>query len=85
MQNLHWGPAQGGLVLVQNQLEGRRWRFTFVDLNESLAAGRQVVRKVVDLDKADELEGFTLLGNPAAGLAVTSSRSQNVHLVHLAW
>lgn len=85
VQNLHWIAAKGVLVLIQNQVEGRRWRFTFVDLAQSLAAGREVVLKTIDVDKADELEGFTLLGDAATGLAVTSSRTSNAHLLHLAW
>ena len=85
VQNLLWVPAKGALVLIQNQEQGHRWRFTFLDLNQSLAAGHEVVRQVVDVDKPDELEGFTLLGDLAKGLAVTSSRLDNVHAVHLAW
>jgi hypothetical protein len=85
VQNLLWVPSKGTLVLIQNQVEGRRWRFTLLDLNQSLAAGHEVVRQVIDVDKADELEGFTLLGDVAKGLAVTSSRRDNVHAVRLAW
>ena len=72
-------------MLIQNQVEGRRWRFTFVDLARSVATGQAVVRKVVDTDKADELEGFTLLGTTATGLAVTSSKRDNAHFVRLSW
>lgn len=85
VQNLHWIPAKGILVLIQNQIEGRRWRFTFVDLKKSIEQGRQQVVNVVDTDKADELEGFALLGNPTTGLAVTSSRKDNVHFMDLNW
>ena len=85
VQNLLWVPAKGVLVLIQNQVEGHRWRFTFLDLNQSLATGHEAALKVVDVDKADELEGFTLLGDLAKGLAVTSSRRDNVHAVRLAW
>lgn len=85
VQNLLWVPSKSTLVLIQNQVEGRRWRFTLLDLNQSLAAGHEVVRQVIDVDKADELEGFTLLGDVAKGLAVTSSRRDNVHAVRLAW
>lgn len=85
VQNLLWVPSKGTLVLIQNQEQGRRWRFTLLDLNQSLAAGHEVVRQVIDVGKADELEGFTLLGDVAKGLAVTSSRRDNVHVVRLAW
>ncbi|RDB07774.1 hypothetical protein [Runella aurantiaca] len=81
VQNLHWIPSKGVLVLIQNQIEGRKWRFTFVDLNKSIASGQQQVLNVVDIDKSDELEGFTLLDGSSTGMAVTSSRHQNVHFV----
>ncbi|MBO0935515.1 hypothetical protein J2I47_03040 [Fibrella sp. HMF5335] len=82
VQNLHWIPEKGILVLIQNQIEGRRWRFTFVDLAKSIEAGREQVINTIDMDKADELEGFALL-NDSTGLAVTSSRTNNVHTVGL--
>ncbi|MBN8824174.1 MULTISPECIES: hypothetical protein [unclassified Spirosoma] len=85
VQNLHWVPSKGVLVLIQNQIEGRRWRFTFLDLKRSIESGREQVIKTVDIDKADELEGFTLLGDRLTGLAVTSSRTNNVHFMNLAW
>ena len=85
VQNLHWIPEKGLLVLIQNQIEGRRWRFTFIDLAKSIEAGTQQVSKVIDTDKPDELEGFALVGSPSMGMAVTSSRQNNVHLMHLTW
>ena len=85
VQNLHWIPSKGVLVLIQNQIEGRRWRFTFLDLNKSIESGKEQVIKTIDVDKADELEGFTLLNEPGTGIAVTSSRHNNVHFVHLDW
>lgn len=85
VQNLHWVPEKGVLVLIQNQIEGRRWRFTFVDLKKSLESGQQQVIKVIDTDKADELEGFAFLNNTGTGLAVTSARSNNVHFMQGAW
>lgn len=85
VQNLHWVPEKGVLVLIQNQIEGRRWRFTFVDLKKSLEKGEQVVLNSVDIDKADELEGFTFTGNSSKGIAVTSSRKSNVHELRVTW
>ncbi|MGF7214897.1 hypothetical protein GGR92_001037 [Spirosoma lacussanchae] len=85
VQNLHWIPSKGVLVLIQNQIEGRRWRFTFLDLNKSIETGREHVLRTIDLDKADELEGFALLNSPTTGLAVTSSRMNNAHFVDLSW
>lgn len=85
VQNLHWVPEKGVLVLIQNQIEGRRWRFTFVDLKKSVERGEQVVRNSVDIDKADELEGFTFTDASSKGIAVTSSRKNNVHQMRVNW
>ncbi len=85
VQNLHWIPSKGVLVLIQNQMEGRRWRFTFVDLKKSIEAGKEQVIKTIDIDKADELEGFTLLNDLTTGIAVTSSRSNNAQFMNLNW
>lgn len=85
VQNLHWIPSKGILVLIQNQIEGRKWRFTFLDLKKSIESGREQVLKTIDVDKADELEGFALLGDLTSGLAVTSSRSNNANFMRLSW
>ncbi|GAB3560653.1 hypothetical protein [Spirosoma fluminis] len=85
VQNLHWIPAKGILVLIQNQIEGRKWRFTFLDLKKSIESGREHVLRTIDIDKADELEGFALLGDLKTGLAVTSSRSNNANFMRLSW
>ena len=85
VQNLKWVPEKGVLVLIQNQIEGRKWRFTYVDLNKSIETGKEEVIKVVDLDPADELEGFTFLKSISDGIAVTSSRKNNVRNVHIQW
>ncbi len=83
VQNLHWVPEKGVLVLIQNQIEGRKWRFTFLDLEKSLAKGEAHVLSIQDIEKADELEGFTMLGKGQKGIAVTSSRRSNVHFVNV--
>lgn len=85
VQNLHWIPSKGILVLIQNQIEGRRWRFTFLDLKKSIELGHEQVLKTIDLDKADELEGFALLNDLKSGLAVTSSRTNNANFMNLSW
>lgn len=85
VQNLHWVPEKNVLVLIQNQIEGRRWRFTFVDLPKSVEAGHEVVLKTVDIDRADELEGFALTGTTGRGVAVSSSRRQNANVMNLTW
>jgi len=57
-------------------------------LAESIATGKQKVVKVVDIDgREDELEGFTFMpgaGN-GRGIAVTSSRKENVSTMHIDW
>ncbi len=85
IQNLHWIADKGILVLIQNQVEGRKWRFTFVDLKTSIESGHQKVIKVVDIDRSDELEGFSFLTGSVKGVAVTSSRSHNVNVMKISW
>src|ERR1700761_298841 len=77
VQNLYWIADKGIIVLIQNQIEGRKWRFTYVDLAKSIETGSQQVIKMVDVDERnDELEGFAFTGNNK-GIAVTSSRKNN--------
>jgi hypothetical protein len=85
VQNLHWMPEKKILLLIQNQVEGRKWRFTFLDLEKSIAAGEAAVVKTVDIDKPDELEGFSLSGSPHTGVAVTSSKQHNVLFINVNW
>ncbi|RFM26081.1 hypothetical protein DXN05_21985 [Deminuibacter soli] len=85
VQNLCYLPEKNILVLIQNQEEGRKWRFTYVDLAKSLDEGTASVIKVSETDKPDELEGFTFLKNDQNGVAVTSSRSNNVHCMKVNW
>ena len=81
VQNLFWIADKGILVLIQNQIEGRKWRFTYVDLDKSILSGKESVIKVIDInERNDELEGFAFLNNSLnAGVAVTSSRVNNVN------
>lgn len=81
VQNLFWIKNTNILVLIQNQVEGKKWRFTYVDLEKSVAAGKESIIKVVETDRADELEGFAFLGDLKKGIAVTSSRIHNVNLM----
>ncbi|QEC76438.1 hypothetical protein [Mucilaginibacter ginsenosidivorax] len=86
VQNLHWIADRGVLVLIQNKIEGRQWRFTYVDLEKSIEAGKQVVINQVDgIDRADELEGFSFIGDDEKGIAVTSSRKNNVNFTKTSW
>lgn len=84
VQNLHWIADKGVLVLVQNKIEGRQWRFTYIDLKKSIEAGKQVIISQDDnIDRGDELEGFAFTGNKGIGVAVTSSRKNNVNFVSI--
>jgi hypothetical protein len=86
VQNLHWIPGKNILVLIQNKIEGRQWRFTFLDMAKSLETGTEQVIKVVDIDdRGDELEGFTFLDNIGKGIAVSSSRRNNVNVMKADW
>jgi len=85
VQNLNWIPENGTLVLIQNQIEGRRWRFTYVDLAKSIGSGKQEVIKTIDIDRGDELEGFTFLNTSTRGIAVSSSRRNNVNMMGISW
>jgi hypothetical protein len=86
VQNLHWIANKGVLVLIQNKIEGRQWRFTYVDLKKSIEAGKQVVISQADqINRGDELEGFSFIGNDNKGIAVTSSRKNNVNFTTTSW
>jgi len=65
VQTLHWIDDLGTLVLVQNQVAGLRYRFTFARLD---GPGRDLRScPVLDLPGLeDELEGFALLGGGRA-------------------
>ena len=85
VQNLYWLADKGIIVIIQNQTEGRKWRFTYVDLEKSIQTGQQQVIKVVDIDeRKDELEGFAFSAKKK-GIAVTSSRKNNVNFMNIAW
>lgn len=85
VQNLNWINEKGMLVLIQNQMEGRRWRFTYIDLEKSIQAGKEQVIRVVDVDRPGELEGFSFLDNDTTGIAVSSSRKNNVSRMNIGW
>ncbi|MDR6943325.1 hypothetical protein [Mucilaginibacter pocheonensis] len=86
VQNLHWIPSKNILVLIQNQKEGRMWRFTYIDLKRSVEAGSQQVIREINIDgKEDELEGFSLLGDNNKGIAVSSSRKNNITFTNTSW
>jgi len=86
VQNLHWIASKNILVLIQNQKEGRMWRFTYIDLKKSIETGTQQVIREINIDgKQDELEGFSFLGDTQKGIAVSSSRKNNVTFTNTSW
>ncbi|MFY0253585.1 hypothetical protein ACDQ55_06475 [Chitinophaga sp. 30R24] len=85
VQNLLWVNTKGILILIQNQVEGRKWRLTYLDLNQSIENGEEKIIKVIDLDKQDELEGFTITDNQLQGIAVSSSKKDNISFLNLSW
>jgi hypothetical protein len=86
VQNLNWVADKGVLVLIQNKIEGRQWLFTYVDLAKSIESGKQVVTsEVTHIDRGDELEGFAFIGSDTKGIAVTSSRVNNVNYTKTIW
>jgi len=86
VQNLQWIPEKNILVLIQNQIEGKKWRFTYIDLAQSIESGKQATIKVIDInERSDELEGFTFLNNLNKGIAVTSSRKNNANMMNIKW
>lgn len=86
VQNLHWIAEKGLLLLIQNQTEGKKWRFTYVDLEESIRTGKEHVVKVIDIEREDELEGFAFVSHDnQKGIAVTSSRFNNVNMINMNW
>lgn len=85
VQNLKWIPEKDMLVLIQNQIEGKKWRLSFLNLTESIKKGKEVIISVIDLDKQDELEGFTFLTDLTKGIGVSSSSKNNVSLLEFKW
>ncbi|MBS7566864.1 hypothetical protein KHS38_20835 [Mucilaginibacter sp. Bleaf8] len=86
VQNLHWVADKGMLMLIQNQIEGRKWRFTYVDLAKSIENGTMVSVKEINEDsRPDELEGFAFLGKMNKGIAVTSSHKKNTNYISVNW
>ncbi len=75
VQQLHWVDSHGLLVVVQNQVEGRRWRLVPADLWAT--PDLRAVRPYDALPRPDELEGFSLL-DPTHCVLVTSGRADNV-------
>lgn len=85
VQNLHWIASKNILVLIQNQLNASKWRFTYINLEKSIDEGQMDVIKVVDIERTDELEGFSYIGNSTNGIAVTSAAKNNINFTLSQW
>jgi hypothetical protein len=86
VQNLLWIRDKGLLLLIENEGPGRKWRFTYLDLKKSVALGKQVIVKEISVkEKSDELEGYSLLGNDTDGIAVSSSKKDNITFTRTSW
>jgi hypothetical protein len=85
VQNLCWIPGKNLLLLIQNQVEGKKWRFTYIDLAKSIGAGKAEVIRVVETDRPDELEGYAFAGSLNKGIAVSSSRKNNATMMDVNW
>jgi hypothetical protein len=81
VQNLWFNANDNKLALVQNQIEGRRWKISWLDLEQSIAKGNEVILDTVVTDRADELEGFAMSPDAKTGIAVTSARVDNVNFM----
>jgi hypothetical protein len=75
VQNLHWVDSHGLLLIIQNQIEGRRWRL--VPADPWSTSDLRPLPVYDALPRPDELEGFSLL-DPTHCVLVTSGRADNV-------
>jgi hypothetical protein len=75
VQQLHWIDERHELIIIQNQIEGRRWRVRAVDPWNT--ADYSAVTPFDQLPGQNELEGFTMI-SPDRCILVTSSRMNNV-------
>jgi hypothetical protein len=75
VQQLHWVDSRQTLLIIENQIVGRRWRLVPVD-DLWHTPDLRPIKPYDDLPGLDELEGFTML-DPRHCVLVTSSRANN--------
>ena len=80
VQQLHWVDSHGLLLLIQNQIEGRRWRLVPCDLWAT--ADLRTLPPFDDLPRPDELEGFSLI-DPTHCVLVSSGRTDNLTVARI--
>jgi hypothetical protein len=88
VQSLHWYAPLGWLILVQNQIEGLKWRLSVLDLKKSVAEKKSHVVQIIDLPPEDEFEGFVFVpesskANEVFGIGVSSSPTDNVRVYRI--
>ena len=78
VQSLQWVDKSGTLVIIQNIIEGRRWRLTLVsDLGAADYRGGPGVRVIDIAGHENELEGYAEISDEL-GVFITSSKNENV-------
>jgi hypothetical protein len=83
VQQLHWIDARELLMIIQNQIEGRRWRLTLAyPWKTGAPADFRSIPPYDDIPDPTELEGFTMI-DPEYCVLVTSSPKENVTIARL--
>jgi hypothetical protein len=74
VQQLNWVDSRQTLLVIENQIVGRRWRLVPADLWHT--PDLRTIKPYDELPGTDELEGFSML-DPQHCVLVTSSRTNN--------
>ena len=74
VQQLHWVDSRQTLLVIENQIVGRRWRLVPTDFWNT--PDLRTVKPYDDLPGQDELEGFSMI-DPEHCVLVTSSKTNN--------
>jgi hypothetical protein len=82
VQQLHWIDSRQTLMVIQNQIVGRRWRLVPCDLWHT--PDLRAVPPYDALPYPNELEGFSMI-DPEHCVLVTSSRENNCTVAKVAW
>jgi hypothetical protein len=82
VQSMHWAESAKKLILVQNQIEGLRWRLTALDPSRPGSWSEAVPFDA--FAPRDELEGFHLLAD-GRGVFLSSSTRDNVWVGRVTW